>query len=116
MHLKLQISLLPVLQLVISHLFGQKYLTTTSTLSAEGKFQFYGFKIQSDLLRWIKNPDSPILEQTVMYEFGTDACNVASSLNETHFTFDGMLNGQNGDANDVISRINKVEVPFRPCS
>jgi len=51
-----------------------------------------------------------------MYEFGTDACNVASSLNETHFTFDGMLNGQNGDANDVISRINKVEVPFRTCS
>lgn len=61
---------------------------------------------------WIKNPDDPILEQTVMYEFGTDACNVESTLNETHFTFDGMLNGQNGAANDVISRINKVEVPF----
>ena len=51
-----------------------------------------------------------------MYEFGTDACNVESSLNETHFTFDGMLNGENGAANNVISRINKVEVPFRTCS
>ena len=115
-HLKLRISLLLVSQLVISHLFGQKYLTTTSTANAKGMSWFHGFKIQSDLLRWIKNPDDPILEQTVMYEFGTDACNVASSLNETHFTFDGMLNGQNGDANDVISRINKVEVPFRTCS
>ena len=51
-----------------------------------------------------------------MYEFGTDACNIESSLNETHFTFDGMLNGESGAANDVISRINKVEVPFRTCS
>ena len=51
-----------------------------------------------------------------MYEFGTDKCNVESSLNETHFTFDGMLNGENGAANNVISRINKVEVPFRTCS
>lgn len=54
--------------------------------------------------------------QTVVYEFGTGACDVESSLNETHFTFDGVLNGENGAANSVISRINKVEVPFRTCS
>ena len=74
------------------------------------------FRIKSTLFSWIKNPDDPILEQTVMYEFGTDACNIESSLNETHFTFDGMLNGESGAANDVISRINKVELPFRACS
>ena len=68
------------------------------------------------LLRWIKNPDAPITMQTVVYEFGTGACDVESSLNETHFTFDGVLNGENGAANSVISRINKVEVPFRTCS
>ena len=24
---------------------------------------FHGFKIQSDLLRWVKNPDAPILDE-----------------------------------------------------